>query len=46
MLAIAEKFPGHFPVNTGSYVTGKVGYKGGGRDSEGIGYWGMTEGEI
>lgn len=40
-----EKFTGHFPVNTGSYRVGKVGYIGG-KDSFGYGRCGITAGDI
>ena len=40
-----EKFTGHFPVKTGSYLDGKVGYIGG-KDSEGYGNFGKTAGDI
>ena len=45
ILEIAEKFTGHFPVKTGSYVAGKDGYIGG-KDSVGDGRCGKTAGDI
>lgn len=45
MAAIAEKFTGHFPVSTGSYVGGKFGYIGE-EDSFWSGYGGIMEGDI
>ena len=45
ILDIAEKFTGHLPVKTGSYLVGKVGYIGG-NDSPGSGLCGRTAGDI
>ena len=45
MVEIAEKFTGHFPVKTGTYVAGKDGYIGG-KDSTGDGRCGNTAGDI
>lgn len=41
----SEKFTGHLPVKTGSYLLGKIGYIGG-KDSLGCGNFGMTAGDI